>query len=143
MSFSEREDWLKAVPREFKTCQSCFYTQHIVMNLADKLRQNNQRQQWPQSTFGTNWKTKQLIPYTIKIALSLTFICNSGIFYVTLKKNQKLFDPKRRYQKRIFVVSHFKLDTGVFSKWKGSFCSFFYGVTAAAAIVLKGQGSKF
>ena len=81
------------------------------MNLADKLRQNNQRQRRPQSTFGTNWKTKHLIPYIIKIVLGLTFI-----FCVTLKKNQKLFDPKRRYQKRIFVVSHFKLDTGVFSK---------------------------
>ena len=85
------------MPREFKTCQSCFNTQHIVMNLADKLRQNNQRQRRPQSTFGTNWKTKQLIPYTIKIALGLTFICNSGIFYVTSKKNQKLFDPKRHF----------------------------------------------
>ena len=36
------------------------------MNLADKLRQNNQRQR-PQSTFGTNWKTKQLIPNTMKL----------------------------------------------------------------------------
>ena len=134
------------MPREFKTCQSCFYTQHIVMNLADKLRQNNQRQPRPQSTFGTNWKTKQLHnPIYYKNCIWLNFHLLFWHFLCDLKRQIKNYsDPKKTfwYQKRIFVVSHFKLDTGVFSKWKGSFCSFFYGVTAAA-IVLKGQGSKF
>ena len=79
------------------------------MNLADKLRQNNQRQRRPQSTFGTNWKTKQLIPYTIKIALGLTFICNSGIFCVTLKKNKKNYltqkdDIKKEYL--LYLISN-------------------------------------